>query len=293
MSDEYERRWSDLYHASAREEPSVSIDAKILAAARNETRGRTPFASHWGVPLALAAVVVLSASLVIVMRDTTQLSSEDVSVAKEPQVSPPVAEADKPTAAVGESGQKRETESQKITKTEQTRAKLPEPGRLDRAQADRLANRGLTKEITASAAAPADPAPSAPASVPAQQPASPSRPDPLARSEAVERAPIQSASTPAPARDQVEPPRVSDVAIAESRQSKVLAAERLARRPSVGAVAENAQRSDARADDALSPEQWLQRIDRLRKEGKDSEAQASFAEFRKRFPTYPLPETFK
>lgn len=43
----------------------------------------------------------------------------------------------------------------------------------------------------------------------------------------------------------------------------------------------------------MTPEQWLTRIEALRKEGRQAEADALLAEFRQRFPDYPLPEPGK
>jgi hypothetical protein len=41
---------------------------------------------------------------------------------------------------------------------------------------------------------------------------------------------------------------------------------------------------------AETPEQWLERIAQLRKEGRSEEADRQLAEFRKRYPDYPIPE---
>src|SRR5262249_34983837 len=37
------------------------------------------------------------------------------------------------------------------------------------------------------------------------------------------------------------------------------------------------------------PEKWLERVDQLRRSGRDSEAREMLAEFRKRFPQHPVP----
>ncbi|MGH8708896.1 MAG: hypothetical protein ACREVD_12665, partial [Burkholderiales bacterium] len=42
-----------------------------------------------------------------------------------------------------------------------------------------------------------------------------------------------------------------------------------------------------------APEQWLERIAKLREAGKVREADASFAEFRKRYPDYRIPEKMR
>lgn len=74
--DETERdtQLAALYRAAARDEPSPALDAAIRAAARREVGARPrpvgPFFSRsWRVPLSLAAVVVLSVSLVTLIRE--------------------------------------------------------------------------------------------------------------------------------------------------------------------------------------------------------------------------------
>jgi hypothetical protein len=61
--------------------------------------------------------------------------------------------------------------------------------------------------------------------------------------------------------------------------------------------AEDAARSEARTADSArttaaavdSPERWMERIVRLRKEGKHEEADRQLADFRKRYPDYRIP----
>ena len=43
----------------------------------------------------------------------------------------------------------------------------------------------------------------------------------------------------------------------------------------------------------LPPDQWLERIEELRRQGKLEEAKTSLAEFRKRYPDYELPASLK
>jgi len=49
----------------------------------------------------------------------------------------------------------------------------------------------------------------------------------------------------------------------------------------------------AERDTARTPDQWIAEIRRLRQEGRTAEAEASLAEFRKRYPYYALPEDLK
>ncbi|NIM29025.1 MAG: hypothetical protein GTO67_14140 [Gammaproteobacteria bacterium] len=75
--DEYlegDSELSRLYRDGADEQPDARLDARILAEARRavSTRRRvvhSPFARHWLVPASLAAVLVLSLGVVLLMPD--------------------------------------------------------------------------------------------------------------------------------------------------------------------------------------------------------------------------------
>lgn len=75
LLEEYLRGDAELsrrYRHEAREEPSAALDARILAEARRAvTRERrvvhSPFARHWMVPASLAAVLVLSVAVVLLV----------------------------------------------------------------------------------------------------------------------------------------------------------------------------------------------------------------------------------
>jgi hypothetical protein len=63
---------SRLYRREAREQPDARLDARIRARARDAVAGNSPvahspFARHWMVPTSLAAVFVLSVSVVLLM----------------------------------------------------------------------------------------------------------------------------------------------------------------------------------------------------------------------------------
>jgi hypothetical protein len=69
--DEYLRGDSEVsraYRATASESPPAALDARILAEARGHRRF-TPFGNRWVMPLAAAAVVVLSVGLVTFMSE--------------------------------------------------------------------------------------------------------------------------------------------------------------------------------------------------------------------------------
>ena len=68
---------SRAYRGGAREEPGAELDARILAHAHRQVGGasvkrrvaHSPFARHWSVPASLAAVLVLSVSVVVLLPD--------------------------------------------------------------------------------------------------------------------------------------------------------------------------------------------------------------------------------
>src|SRR5688572_32854692 len=71
-SDERAPRLARVYGAAPRDEPPAHLDAAILAAARREVGARPrPLAAlrTWRVPVSIAAVVVLSVSLVTLVRE--------------------------------------------------------------------------------------------------------------------------------------------------------------------------------------------------------------------------------
>jgi hypothetical protein len=108
-------------------------------------------------------------------------------------------------------------------------------------------------------------------------------PDPLSPQAAAERAlDASAAKARSDARENV---------TAERQQAEASATGQ-SPAPAAGAMAKRA-RADAQSNEAVTPEQWIQRIERLRKDGKHTEAEASLAEFRKRYPGYKLPDTFK
>jgi hypothetical protein len=64
------------YRASSLEEPPAALDAAILAAARREVNARprlagSPFGRSWRVPLSIAAVVVVSATVTLMVAEHT------------------------------------------------------------------------------------------------------------------------------------------------------------------------------------------------------------------------------
>jgi len=148
------------------------------------------------------------------------------------------------------------------------------------AEAAKRADTGPTPAPARRAPASAEPQPppAADAAVPAatpqlqkletrQQPLEESRP-----------APAAPAATPAP-------PKPSPLAAPPATPSG--ASDSLSRERAAGERPARAMRSAPQV--ARSPEEWIEEIRRLKAQGRDADAAAELAEFRRRHPEYPLP----
>lgn len=274
MTEHEDPRVSAGYQALGREHPPEALDAAILAASRRAVGAgprRGPL-RRWALPVSIAAVVVLTMSLVV----RIELERPDLETATPVPVAPQVLE---------------EKAAQRADKKE-----------ADAALAKRNAQPAAKPKSQALEAAPA-PAPSAPAEVE------------RARGEGqVMRAPAAPAPAAAPARQFVpEPPAAGAPAPAASSAPSALgaasapagASEAPAARLSsenegAGRTANQAaleDRAKASADTVgkrdESPRAWLERIARLRREGRVKEADESLADFRKRYPDYEIPKDLR
>ena len=301
--DHEDPRLSGAYQRLGKENPPPAIDAAILAASRRAVRAR-PVATggrlrRWALPVSIAAVVVLTMS--VTMR--VQLERPDLE-----SPLPAADEKDAPSRAALES-------------KEEMRAndKLNRPAD-DRAKAKPTAKSPAARESAASAlskqAAPSDRgAGEKEQSAPARKAMS----KPRARTEAppaAKRAPAPAPAArgfvqepPAPASSPAEPaaaaglgavgapsaarpdaaPDLARQAPAEADSNVGRAASRMAVEDRVQPLAEKAGKADA----DLSPRSWLERIARLRRDGRTKEADESLAAFRRRYPDYEIPKELR
>jgi len=319
------------YRASS-EEPPAALDAAIRAAARREVSARprlagSPFSGSWRVPLSIAAVVVVSATL------TVMLVERD---AHRPRADAPAAKAQ------AEPGRKDvESAAPKIEPRAESdaagRAKSRESSRAaEHAANDELGRRAPPAEVEEKAAnarpsgeqdkgAPVASPPS-PEPFPAQAPAATPAPAKPATQDTVRAFSRQSppsaggtASTlgtgsehepAAETRQKAESPKdqadLSDtpaasgaVAPQEGRERAAAPAARAADQALTARALGKKQQdaANARTESAARPwEQdpvaWLKQIETLRAAGHIDEAKASFEAFRKRYPDYQLPAGF-
>lgn len=98
-----------LYREAAGEAPPAHLDAAILAAARREVGARpralAPALRRWYVPVSIAAVVVVSVSLVMLVREEggVQMREAQVPEAAMRRIEPAAAPPTQPTLAEAES----------------------------------------------------------------------------------------------------------------------------------------------------------------------------------------------
>ena len=312
-------RLDRVYRAGVREEPPAHLDAVILAAARREVGARpralTSRLRAWRVPVSIAAVVVLSVSLVTVVREEGGGKLEQPTAMFE--YSKPAETAPAPPAAAPEAAKAPARAAPPSV------APAARDTTLGATASSKLAGDAARREDRAREGQPAASELQAARSgaVPSPQPfqgapASPERRQVLATDQATGAGvATQSAGTrpsvaEVPAAPAATAPRPTarmmqrDQAAIEDASGAVSAA----RSPAAIAPAEKPQsKAKARAQsgpkladatrltalmkdfDAQLPEKWLERIEALRREGRMEDADELLAEFKRRFPNHPLP----
>jgi hypothetical protein len=256
---EHDPQLSADYRAAADEMPPTALDDRIRAAARREAGAgprRQSRWSAWQVPVSLAAVVVLSVTVVLMMRD------EGVDRV-EPDLPPPVAEALAPQSAAEPAAQ----------------ARIAEAPMSSRPQA-------LPPAVTGdSQAKPAPLAEAAPAVMAKSQPAAevpvPAATVALRDESAAER-------NVAPARETARPmlrsaPTGAAADVAAGPAARVAAPAAAMSAPAPDRVLWHDLMNEPAG-------KWVQRIVEWRRAGRTADADVLLAEFRRRFPEHPLPD---
>jgi hypothetical protein len=252
-----------IYRAGADAGPPAHLDDVIRAAARREVAAgpRRAGVRRWAMPVSLAAVLVLSVSVVIQMREQGADRPESmISPPEAPAVTAPPHEPAAPAAAA-------------VPEAAPKRRSAPSLGAADipAAPTGPLASTAESPAATAEAGqAVAEFRAKAPAAEPSrtEAPAAASRdhaaPQPLRRSAPASMAAEMSDSTGA------------------SSSAKAAAPAPLSAAPARSVLWQDLLKEP--------PEKWLQRIAELRREGKTHDAGAVLTEFRRRFPDVRLPE---
>lgn len=327
---ERDSRLSAIYRAAAQDEPPPALDDAIRAAARRAVGARPRpagfgFGHSWRVPLSIAAVLVLSVSLVTLLRE------EAPELVELPRAESPAADMERKPATVADSAAVTATQGfvPDADRSKNIGLKPPQPtsssGLVVRTEpaaqpaplrkempADRMeADTGVPREQRAKrhdapASAAEQPAQGIVAGEPARQAAQLNAPE---AGRAPPPTPIADARGNLEAKTQ--PSADADYANRGERLSRTPVASAPA--PSAPAmqaapapVAAAKQVSPVKAESQaagataaresyveLPPEKWLERIEELRKQGKLDEAKAQLAEFRRRFPNYRLPDALR
>ena len=329
-SDERDPGLARVYGAAPRDEPPAHLDAAILAAARRDVGARPrPLAAlrTWRVPVSIAAVVVLSVSLVTLVREE---GGDELYQTTRPQVPRPAPPAprepqlpeDAGKAVTGDSA----SAGQAGPRAEAPASRSGDARDRDASEAPRR-SQGLGSGEAREPAARPDPKPfqNAPESVGERPAGPPPAMDDAARAPAVimERSPAPAVTPP--------PPEAAAGTAAEARRAplpqakpappRAMRSERdLSREDAAGSVpggfgapaprAAEAPRAPGELAaqkresvppmpprvaamvkelDAQPPEKWLERVQALRREGQAAEARDLLAEFKRRYPAHLLP----
>jgi hypothetical protein len=283
--EEIRRRYREL----AREEPPRALDDAILAAARRELETRpAPLVApsgrrRWAVPIAAAAVIVLSAVVTL----HVQREQPDAELAMQ-LPAPPAPQKDEQAAAAS----RVEVEQDKLA---------AQPGGIEtysygeKREAAKLRAPERRRAAEPAPAKPTAPMPDLAGGVQPKPPADPGRfsPDPAPAAAPPVEAPQMQMRPAAPFAQPA--PRAAESASAAAGpppavaepQSTLRSLRDSARpREDAGALAKRAEPSE-------SPERMLERIAALRREGRQKEADDLYAEFRKRFPDYRIPDALR
>lgn len=291
MSEHPERWLSELYRASAREEPPRSLDASILEAARQDGRGWLSRLMTWQTPLAAAAVIVLAVTLVIAIRDDpvyleqSTLRSNDARSAAETKESRATAylNDDRPPPAASEHTARRESMPTRVPARSIPEQASPMAKEEAAMKPGAIADASKSEAVQRDAGKPATPAPATapPAAFALEREPDASGP---VRERAVQAAPAPEAKS----LGKLGAPSESETGkrAAEGNQ----AAQRM--RQDAASV-EGSRRLESRVADPAAPDVWLENILKLHNGGRLEEARESLAAFKKRFPEYPLPAVLK
>ena len=263
-----------FYRDAAREAPPAHLDAAILAAARREAGSRPRALSalrRWRVPISLAAIVVLSVSVVTLVEEEGRDSLAGLRSTPAPHVARPAEPQAQPAAPAPETRKRAAVsapEELSLRRDEAAAVAEAEPRR-------RAAERQQAPSSAVPAAGPdTGAAPAAAVSgVLLYQLQEPARaeadtiqraaPSVGVRGTAADTAPRAAAPQPMPMKKRIQAERAKPLAD---------------KRPPVWHGLEQEP-----------PQKWLERLADLRKQGRTGEANELLAELKRRFPDHPLP----
>jgi len=289
MSESRDPRLDEAYRQTTRDEPPAELDERIRAAARRAVDARPQslparaaadrrrsWSVRWRVPLSIAATVLIAATLTLMVQEEERRPREEAPApaTSTDRMSAPAAkpEAARRDASPSSSGTSTTSmpQSPAVPLEEQrssTRPSAPTPPQ------------SLEKRREQAVEAERNAAPTAPPSAAAPSGAAASAADGAASRAAQ---PASEAVTALPPKAAAPPPAMAPAAPEPAnRLSQPLSRDReLGDRPA---------RAMRESPLARSPEEWIAEIRRLKAQGREADATAELAEFRRRYPDYVLP----
>ncbi len=276
MIERHDEELSRIYRDADGPRPPQRVDDNILAASQRVAgAGARPagarFARRWGTPVALAATVLVTFTLALMVFERE--SGLDAMAPKAPR-------PDRP-AKVSPAAPVRADQPAKSPPAE-LRSAAPAPAMPSRqavAPLDRAKPATVETALSSERRATGQPArvPAVPRGIEILRKSEEVKPSPDAERAFDVQQPIRPAQAPAAA------PPAEASAIREAGQT-------LQRAGAVGSTASRVVVSEA---NERTPEKWLEDIRKLRTEGKATEAERELAEFKKRYPDYRLPEDLR
>jgi hypothetical protein len=268
-----------LYREIPAEDPPSTLDDAILAASRRAVQARprkvfSPFSQGWRFPFAVAASVLISVTLVVLMQEQRDMSPTDEAPVPGAK---PVMPAEPPAPAITP------IQPQSPDSTSSAMTARPEREEADRAAAALPPAASMPSQaIGEGARVVRENASSEPAAIPTMR----------------EAPQLEAAPVPAPASAPVAP-RLS-MPTSEAPREEARGRELMRKRDqpraapeAKGLVAPLDEEAKRKNTEDISPQRWLADIQTLRQQHRESEARASLVAFRKRYPDYPLSEELR
>lgn len=295
MADPRDDAIRKRYRELATEEPSAALDDAIRAAARRAVSSgpgvvrRKPGAARWAVPASVAAVLFLSFGVVMRMeKEAPPISEPMPSAATASKDVAPAAPSAPAVQSIAPAEVAKEPEAARDKKRVEQPRLAPPPVLLKEKKDAAVVE--TKPQVMADAIAPAKPAPPPAAEPPAAA---------FAPSPAPAAAPAPKLATvPATANA---PPERAAARAAEEQRSNYAAGRRDEGATATGALgaAQPRAKSEALAAKVAesvdapwpdTPEKQLERIEALRKAGRDKDADEGIARFRREHPDYRIPD---
>jgi hypothetical protein len=278
MMQPHDSLLSQAYREAAHPEPTPALDARILAAARQAVvpQRRRPSWFGWAVPLSTMAVLVLGIGLLFRMQlEAPETLREDMPPlpALESDASPAPSQAQAPAAQAKLEARLQDQDDR--TPPAPRMAATPHETAANKAKQAPAASAPMEAEVAAAIAPMIE-------AMPAPMP-------PLKFSSDADVAAVQApAAAPAPAAA-AGASLAKESAIRAEKESAAKAVSPSAAPVSAARLKQGMSRMQAATPLMESPEQWVESIRKMLREGQIEAARTRLQELRKRFPDFPLP----